>query len=161
MNVDPSVEQNAAVNADIHIEAAETATDELLNALQVLIPQLTSRSRPPSHDDLQSMLASGSSTVLVARVQDAGGPIVGVACLGVYRVLTGLKAVIEDVVVDETVRGRGVGEALVRRLLDLARAKGVRGVSLTSNTNRRSANRLYVRVGFLPSATNLYYYKFD
>ncbi len=64
-------------------------------------------------------------------------------------------------VVDESARGKGIGEALVRRLLELARLKGVRGVSLTSNTNRRSANRLYVRIGFLPGATNLYYYKFD
>ncbi len=148
------------MSADIHIEQATTATDELVAALRGLVPQLTTKSPPPTRTQLESLLNSGSSTVLLARVPDASGPIVGVACLGLYQVLTGLRAVIEDVVVDETVRGKGVGEALVRRLLDLARNKGARGVSLTSNTNRRAANRLYVRIGFLPGATNLYYYKF-
>ncbi len=146
---------------DVQIEEAVAVTDELVNALARLMPQLTSRSRPPDRSQVELLLRSGSSTLLVARTPGAQGPIVGVACLGIYRVLTGLRAVIEDVVVDESARGKGIGEALVRRLLELARTKGVRGVSLTSNTNRRSANRLYVRVGFLPGATNLYYYKFD
>jgi ribosomal protein S18 acetylase RimI-like enzyme len=149
------------MNADIHIEKATSATDEVLAALARLLPQLTSKSRPPDRDQLESLMHSGSSTLLIARTPDANGPIIGLACLGVYRVLTGLKAVIEDVVVDESARGKGIGEALVQRLLDLARSKGVRGVSLTSNTNRRAANRLYVRIGFMPGATNLYYYKFD
>jgi ribosomal protein S18 acetylase RimI-like enzyme len=149
------------MNADIHFEEATSATDELIAALARLVPQLTSKSRPPDRDQLESLLHSGSSTLLMARFPDSKGQIVGVACLGVYRVLTGLRAVIEDVVVDESVRGKGIGEALVHRLLDLARSKGVRGVSLTSNTNRRAANRLYVRIGFMPGATNLYYYKFD
>jgi ribosomal protein S18 acetylase RimI-like enzyme len=149
------------MNADIHLEEATSATEELVATLARLVPQLTSKSRPPDRGQLESLLHSGSSTLLVARASDANGPIIGVACLGVYRVLTGMRAVIEDVVVDESARGKGVGEALVQRLLELARAKGVRGVSLTSNTNRRAANRLYVRIGFMPGATNLYYYKFD
>lgn len=149
------------MDTDIYIEPADSVSEELVEALARLMPQLTARSRSPDRAQLELLLGSGSSTLLVARDPDAHGPIVGVACLGVYRVLTGLRAVIEDVVVDERVRGKGIGEALVRRLLELARGKGVRGVSLTSNTNRRSANRLYVRVGFLPGATNLYYYKFD
>lgn len=149
------------MDADIHLEAASIVTDELVTALGRLLPQLTTKSRPADRSQLEALLSSGSSTLLVARIPDGSGPIVGVACLGVYRVLTGVRAVIEDVVVDESARGKGIGEALVRRLLDLARSKGVRGVSLTSNTNRRAANRLYVRVGFLPGATNLYYYKFD
>ncbi len=149
------------MDVDIHLEEASTVTDELVTALGRLLPQLTTKSRPPDRSQLEALLDSGSSTLLVARMPDSSGPIVGAACLGVYRVLTGVRAVIEDVVVDDSARGKGIGEALVRRLLDLARGKGVRGVSLTSNTNRRAANRLYVRVGFLPGATNLYYYKFD
>ncbi len=149
------------MSVDIHIEEVGSASDELVAALRSLVPQLTAKSLPPTRAQLESLLRSGSSTVMVARVPDSHGPIVGVACLGVYQVLTGLRAVIEDVVVDEAARGKGVGDALVRRLLDLARSKGVRGVSLTSNTNRRAANRLYVRLGFLPGSTNLYYYKFD
>lgn len=149
------------MDTDVYIEEAVSASDELVDALARLVPQLTSHSDPPDRASLELLLRSGSSTLLVARSPDARGPIVGVACLGIYRVLTGQRAVIEDVVVDETVRGKGIGEVLVRRLLELARTKGVRGVSLTSNTNRRAANRLYVRIGFLPGATNLYYYKFE
>lgn len=149
------------MDTDIFIEEAASVNDELVHALSKLVPQLTARSRPPDRAQLDQLLSSGSSILLIARTPDSRGPIVGVACLGVYRVLTGLRAVIEDVVVDESVRGKGIGEALVRHLLELARSKGVRGVSLTSNTNRRAANRLYVRVGFLPGATNLYYYKFE
>ncbi len=146
---------------EVYIEEAAAASDELVQALARLVPQLTTHSRPPDRAQLELLLRSGSSTLLVARSPDAKGPILGVACLGVYRVLTGQRAVIEDVVVDESARGKGIGEALVRRLLELARSKGVRGVSLTSNTNRRAANRLYVRIGFMPGATNLYYYKFE
>lgn len=120
---------------DIHIEEATSASDELVAALARLVPQLTSKSPPPDRKQLESLLRSDSSTVLIARLANSQGPIVGAACLGVYRVLTGLRAVIEDVVVDESARGKGIGEALVQRLLEMARSKGARGVSLTSNTN--------------------------
>ena len=78
----------------------------------------------------------------------------------VYRVPTGIRAIIEDVIVDESVRGLGIGEALLRRLLDLARDKGANGVALTSNPKRESANRLYQRIGFSLRETNAYFYKF-
>jgi ribosomal protein S18 acetylase RimI-like enzyme len=78
-----------------------------------------------------------------------------------YQVPTGVRAIIEDVVVDQRWRGRGIGRALVANLLGLAREKGAPGVSLTSNPGRTAANQLYVRMGFSLRSTNSYYYKFE
>jgi ribosomal protein S18 acetylase RimI-like enzyme len=80
--------------------------------------------------------------------------------LVVYRVPTGIRARIEDVVVDEAMRGKGIGEALMRHALHMAREAGADGVALTSNPRREAANRLYQRLGFHPWQTNLYFYKF-
>jgi len=75
-----------------------------------------------------------------------------------YRIATGLKAWIEDVVVDEAARGHGVGEALNLAALDEARRRGAKAVSLTSRPSREAANRLYQRMGFIPRDTNVYRY---
>lgn len=143
------------------IEPATTATQELWEAFQRLIPQLTSNNPPPSPDDLAALVESESTTLLVARHPDGRGPIVGAASLTVYRVPTGVRAIIEDVIVDESLRGQGIGEGLVRRALEVARQKGASGVSLTSNPRREAANRLYLRMGFVRRETNAYYYKFS
>ena len=142
------------------IERAVSVTPELLDALRRLIPQLTGRSPGPDVNELGLILGSGSSALLVARYPDAHGPIVGAGALGVYRVPTGVRAVIEDVVVDEGSRGLGLGEALMRGLLNLAKKLGARGVSLTSNSSRLAANRLYLRMGFGLRHTNCYYFDF-
>jgi ribosomal protein S18 acetylase RimI-like enzyme len=144
----------------MRIEQVAVVTPELLRALERLIPQLTSKRSPPTKADLEALLAGACNTLLVLREPDSKGPIVAAGCLAVYRVTTGIRAVIEDVVVDQSVRGRGIGEALVLRLLDLARTMGAPGVSLTSNPRRDAANRLYLRLGFGPRSTNAYYYEF-
>lgn len=144
----------------MHIERATVATQELAEALSRLIPQLTSRNPAPDKDALDLMLQSSTSVLLLARRPDAAGPIVGAAALGTYRVPTGLRAVIEDVVVDTGSRGEGIGEVLTRRLMEIAREMGAPGISLTSNPRREAANRLYVRLGFARRDTNLFYYAF-
>ena len=79
--------------------------------------------------------------------------------LVVFRIPTGVRAWIEDVVVDAAVRGRGVGEALSQAALTRAAAAGARTVDLTSRPSREAANRLYRRLGFVPRETNLYRYE--
>ena len=121
-------------------------------AFDRLIPQLSSSSPPPGRDEFGAIV--GSPTVLfVARVD---GAIVGSLTLAFYRIPTGLKAWIEDVVVDESARGHGVGEALNLAAIDEARRRGAKNVSLTSRPSREAANRLYQRLGFEPHDTNLY-----
>ena len=142
------------------IETQATVTDELLDALTRLIPQLKISSPRLTRDDVAALVSSDSVTLLTARA-DASARIVGMLTLIVYRVPTGVRARIEDVVVDESARGRGVAVELVRRALEIAREKGADGVALTSNPRRETANKLYQKVGFKKWETNVYFYKFE
>ena len=135
------------------IEIVERPTAEVVEALGRLLPQLSSAA-PPNTAELATILGAGN-TMFIACVD---GVIVGSLTLVLYRIATGLKAWIEDVVVDEAARAHGVGEALNHAALDLARANGAKAVSLTSRPSRVAANRLYQRIGFSPRDTNVYRY---
>ena len=139
------------------IEVATEATDELVDAFQRLVPQLTNNNPPPSLDQLAALVKSESSTLLIARADDSS--IVGALSLTVYRVPTGIRSIIEDVVVDEVARAQGIGEALMRRAIDIAKQKGAAHITLTSNPKRDAANRLYLRMGFKLRETNAYVYE--
>ena len=139
------------------IEIAESVTDELVEAFARLIPQLSSSSPAPGKDALDAIVADPLTCLYLARVD---GRIVGALTLAMYQIPTGLKAWIEDVVVDESARGRGVGEALSAAALEAARRRGAKDVSLTSRPFREAANRLYQRMGFQPYETNVYRYRF-
>ncbi len=141
------------------IEKITYPTDELLQAMQHLIPQLGTHKVPPTAEELSALIASESCTLLVARDTAADGRIIGSLCLNVYRVPTGVRSIVEDVVVDESARRQGVGEALMRRAFDLAREAGASGLSLTSRPDREAANRLYQSMGFELRKTNAYHYK--
>jgi ribosomal protein S18 acetylase RimI-like enzyme len=86
---------------------------------------------------------------------------VGSLTLAMFRIPTGVRAWIEDVVVDESARGRGVGEALTQEALGRARAAGARTVELTSRPSREAANRLYLRLGFEVRDTNVYRFSLE
>ena len=137
------------------IEIATEVTDDLVAAFERLIPQLSSSSPPPDRDALQDIVGNPSSVLFVARLD---GRVVGALTLALYRIPTGLKAWIEDVVVDEAARGHGLGEALNRAALEEAGRRGAKDVSLTSRPSREAANRLYQRLGFVARSTNVYRY---
>ena len=136
----------------VQVELASQVTDELAGALQRLVPQLSS-APPPTRQELAEVVSCPCSRLLVARL---GGRLVGALTLVVFRIPTGLRAWIEDVVVDESVRGRGVGAALTRAALDHAVQAGARTVDLTSRPSRQAANRLYQKLGFEQRQTNVY-----
>jgi ribosomal protein S18 acetylase RimI-like enzyme len=138
------------------IEIVEHPTDEVVEALARLLPQLSSAA-PPDASELAVIMSSGS-TLFVARVD---GRIVGSLTLVMYRIPTGLKAWIEDVVVDESARGHGVGESLSKAALEEARRHGAKAVSLTSRPSRDAANRLYQRIGFVARDTNVYRFSLE
>ena len=129
-------------------------TPELVEAFAALIPQLSSSSPPPGRAELAAMVASSASILLVAR--DRSERVIGSLTLAVFRVPTGLRAWIEDVVVDGSARGAGTGAALVTHAVERARSAGARSVDLTSRPSRESANRLYQRLGFEQRTTNVY-----
>lgn len=137
------------------VTICETVTDEVVEAFARLIPQLSSSNPPPTRAQLEDLVASEASTLFVARVD---GRIVGSLTLATFRIPTGVRAWIEDVVVDESARGHGVGEALNRAALDRAREVGAITVELTSRPSREAANRLYQRMGFVTRDTNVYRY---
>lgn len=143
----------------MYIGRVSEITGELHEALQRLIPQLGAHKIPPRWEELSLLIQSDASTLLVAREPDENGPIAGILCLSMYRVPTGLRSIIEDVIVDESMRRRGIGEALVLQAIELAREAGAEGVSLTSNPKREAANQLYRSMGFELRQTNPYFYR--
>ncbi len=140
---------------DVVIEVATTVDDELVAAFERLIPQLSKSSPPPSAELLSAIVDNPYSVLFVARL---AGEVVGSLTLALYQIPTGVKAWIEDVVVDDSARGRGVGEQLNRAAIAVATERGAKHVSLTSRSSREAANRLYRRLGFEPYETNLYRY---
>ncbi len=140
----------------LDIRPAERVDDELVAAFAELIPQLSSSSPPPDASALQAIVDNDHSVLYVARLD---GAVVGSLTLAFYRIPTGVKAWIEDVVVSSAARGRGVGEALNRAAIAEAAHRGAKNVSLTSRPSREAANRLYQRLGFEEYPTNLYRYQ--
>ena len=140
------------------VEEATEVTAELVEAFTRLTGQLSRSAPPPGEQQLGEIVNSSATRLLVARVDEA---IVGSLTLALFRIPTGLRAWIEDVVVDESVRGQGIGEALNREALRIARDYGARSVDLTSRPSREAANRLYQRLGFKTRETNVYRYSFD
>ena len=138
-------------------EAREVDVD-LVVAFKRLIPQLSS-SPPPTADELATVIASEASHVLIARDDDSG-EIIGTTTLVVFPIPTGVRAWIEDVVVDEAARG-GVGKALTTFALELARSLGAKTVDLTSRPSREVANGMYKRLGFEQRETNVYRYELN
>jgi ribosomal protein S18 acetylase RimI-like enzyme len=137
----------------ITIEGATAVDDGLVAAVAALVPQLSSSSPPPAADALERIVASPDATLFVAR---EGDRIVGMLTLITFEIPTAVRAWIEDVVVDESARGRGVAAALVQAALDRSSGRGARTVDLTSRPDREAANRLYVRMGFEQRRTNVY-----
>ena len=160
-NADSSTEhtRESDVTADlpVSVDAATAVDAELVAAFARLIPQLSSSSPAPGEDQLRELVDGDDTVLFVARL---GDHIVGSLTLAFYRIPTGLKAWIEDVVVDDVARGRGIGRLLNVAALDEAQRRGAKDVSLTSRPSREAANRLYQRIGFEARETNVYRYKF-
>ena len=137
------------------VVSATEVTDELVEACKRLIPQLSSSNPPPSKEELAEIISSPATVLLVARVD---GVIAGILTLATFRIPTGVRAWIEDVVVDDSARGHGVGQALNLTAIEEARKRGAITVDLTSRPSREAANRLYQRIGFEARSTNVYRY---
>lgn len=129
--------------------------DELVATMVRLVRQLSRSAPDPTVAELEEMVHSPASRLLVARGEE-GGPIVGMLTLALFRIPTGIRAWIEDVVVDEAGRGQGVGTALIGAALRVAADAGARTVDLTSRPSREAANRLYQSLGFERRDTNVY-----
>lgn len=138
------------------VDVVSSVDAELVEAMARLVPQLSRSAPAPTEAELAAIVASPATTILAARGE--GGRIIGSLTLAVFRLPTGVRAWIEDVVVDAEARGAGAGAALVRKAVEVAASHGARTVDLTSRPDREAANRLYVREGFEARTTNVYRY---
>jgi ribosomal protein S18 acetylase RimI-like enzyme len=137
----------------VEVEAVGQVTGELVEAVGRLLSQLSSSAGPLSADGLTRIVTHDATTLFVARSQ---GAIVGMLTLVTFPLPSGLRARIEDVVVDQAVRGQGIGTALTNAALRLAQQQGARSVDLTSRPSRVAANRLYQQLGFQLRDSNVY-----
>lgn len=140
--------------------AATEATPEIVGAVRDLLPLLSRSVPPPPAEEVAEMISSPATTLFIAR-DGEDGPILGILTLVIFRIPSGVRAWIEDVIVAEEARGRGCGEALSRAAVVAAEAAGARTVDLTSRPSREAANRLYERIGFVKRETNVYRYGLD
>jgi ribosomal protein S18 acetylase RimI-like enzyme len=143
---------------DAVIEAVSEATSEVVEAFRTLLPQLSTRAAALDEAAVAAVVACDANTLLVARVAER---IVGTLILVMTPLPSGLRAHIDDVIVDAGARGHGAGMALVGHALEVARAAGARTVDLTSRPSREAANRLYERAGFQLRESNVYRFAFD
>jgi len=139
----------------VRVDIANESSDELVEALNRLVPQLSTTAPPLTSTQVEELIQSETSIVFVAR---EGENIVGSLTLVVFPIPTGVRAWIEDVVVDSSARGAGIGEALTMAAIDEARRRNVRSIDLTTRPSREPANRLYARLGFERRETNVYRY---
>ena len=138
----------------LSVERVVVADPELLAAVRRLLPQLSETAEPPEAYDLESIVTSPATTMFVAR--DDNKSIVGILTLALFRLPSGVRAWIEDVVVDESARRLGAGRALVEAALALAVDSGADKVDLTSRPSRDSARRLYETMGFEERTTTVF-----
>jgi len=141
------------------VELLSEVTDEIVEAFGRLLPQLSRSARPLDRAAIAAIADSPGSSLLVARGAD--GLITGMLTLVMFRIPTGLRAIIEDVVTDDAARGQGVGTALTTEAIKIARAAGVRTIDLTSRPSRVAAGRLYEKLGFAIRDTRVYRYVID
>lgn len=137
----------------VEVKVVREATDEVVEAVTRLLPQLSRTAAVPDRESVDRMLRSDANTLLLAQTEDR---VVGMLTLIMYPLPSGLRGRIEDVVVDDAARGQGVGAALTKEALRLAEEAGARTVDLTSRPSRQAANRLYERLGFQGRDSQVY-----
>ncbi len=144
------------------VELVREYSEELLDAMNSLIPQLSTSTPARSEEFVREFLAQPGVHLFVYRPDDSeneNAPILGMLSLATFTIPTGMRAWVEDVVVDEAARGQGAGQKLVEKAVAYAQEIGSKSVDLTSRPTREAANRLYRRVGFELRETNVYRYK--
>lgn len=129
-----------------------------LEALAALLPQISSGAPAPDLASVRAVIADPGNQLLVAELD---GRIVGTCLVATFPTLTGTRAWLEDVVVDESSRGAGIGTALVEAAAAASRSVGARTLDLTSRPSRQAANRLYARCGFQQRQTNVWRLKLE
>jgi ribosomal protein S18 acetylase RimI-like enzyme len=136
----------------MRIYEANMVTKAIVNAFKNLIPQLSPNCPVPSKSELENLINSNNTLIFIAEENE----IIGTLTLVFNKIPTGNKVWIEDVVVDNAARGKGVGEKLIRFAIDYVTSKGIKQINLTSGPERIAANKLYQKLSFTKRETNVY-----
>jgi len=147
-------------NNDIIIIEVHEFSPEVFEAVRRLVAQLDDNYQPLTDEEIKKIITSDVTHLLIAK-DNKTQEIVGMISLIRYRIPYKMKGWIEDVVVDEAYRRRGIGEALMRKGIALAKELGIQTLDLTSRPERESANNLYQRLGFQKRDTNVYRLNLD
>lgn len=142
------------VGTTLKVEEVHESSERVLMAIGELVGQLSASAQPPTPSELDEIISSPACRLLIGH--DDHGRILGMLTLVIFRIPTGVRAWIEDVVVAGSARGQGLGGLIVREAIAVARRAGARTVDLTSRPEREVANALYARVGFKLRESNLY-----
>lgn len=126
----------------------------VFEAVQRLLPQLDPDSEMITAEKFKSIIKSGNTHFFIAETDNR--EIAGMLTAAVYVIPTGTKFWIEDVVVDDSFRGKGIGKELMVFALEFAKSTGAKSVDLTSRPSRVAANKLYQDLGFILRETNVY-----
>jgi len=153
--------KNNQLPVSLEIVPVSTYSEEIHQAFDSLLLQLTPAKINFSGSDLKRMIDSDNVVLLIARETKAGGKIIGTLSYAFYRTPTGLSFRIEDVVVDHSARGKGVGRELMHYAIRKAKTMKADKIDLTSSPERTAANRLYQSLGFVLKKTNVYRYNPD
>ena len=137
----------------MEIKQLKEVTPEVILSFKELIPQLSEKNPIPAFDDIEEIIHSGNSLIFVA---EENGKIIGTLTLIRYRIPSGMKTWIEDVVVDKNMRGKGIGKRLTQSAIDWAKKNNIEKIDLTSSPFRIEANELYQKIGFRKRDTNVY-----
>ena len=140
---------------NIYIEEVKEFTFEVADAVRNLVRQLSGNFQPLSEDDFHFLIDSKNTHLYLARLKGSN-KIVGMVTLVVYRIPFKMKAQLEDIVVDESMRGKGIGKMLMNFSIGKAKDLGVKSLNFTSRPEREIANKLYKNLGFKKSDTNVY-----
>lgn len=136
----------------MRIYKAQIVTEAMVNAFEKLIPQLSPNSAVPSKSELEDLINCDNTLVILAEEDK----IIGTLTLVFTKIPTGNKVWIEDVIVDNAARGKGVGEELIRYAIEYVNSKGIKQINLTSTPDKTVANKLYQKIGFIKRETNVY-----
>jgi len=139
-----------------YIEIPTSLDEELYNAIQILLPQVSRKKPLPSREDIATILVSNSTILITARYPNEYGAIVGLLAFTYYLVPSGKFGHIDDVVVESHYRKKGIGRTLIEKTLLIAREMEIDQVTLTSNPTRIAANQLYRKLGFNKLDTNVF-----
>lgn len=137
----------------IDIKEIDHYSDAVLAALNDLLPQLSSSPRHLTREHLLDIINADATHLLMA---EENGQYLGCLTLVVFKIPSGTRARVEDLVVQDNARGRGIGQALVGKAIQLARTRGAEATELTSHPSREAANRFYKKLGFEIRETNAY-----